>query len=78
MKKTILGLYLFMCGTYSFAQSTINVDVSKVAATVDPYAVGLCLSYPTDDDNYFPQRVQSHAQALSTMKVKTLRCLQAI
>ena len=73
MRKLIFGCYLFLYGSSSFAQININVDVSKVSSTVDPHAVGLCLSYPTDDDNYFPQRIQSHAQAFNTMKVKTLR-----
>lgn len=73
MKKLLPGIFLISASLLSNAQSIINVDVKKVSSTIDPYAVGLCLSYPTDDDKYYPEREQTHAQALQTMKAKTLR-----
>lgn len=73
MKKLLPGIFLISTSLLSSAQSAITIDVKEVSSTIDPYAVGMCLSYPTDDDKYYPERVQTHGQALQAMKAKTLR-----
>lgn len=62
---------LLLFNSPAFAQ--IVVDVNKLGPSLQSGPVGLCLSFVTDEDSRFPERVQSHAEAMKTMKVGTLR-----
>lgn len=63
--------FLLIFNTPVFAQ--VVVDVKKLGPRLQSGPVGLCLSYVTDEDSRFPERVQSHSEAMKTMKVGTLR-----
>ena len=73
MLKNISLLIICLVSFLSEAQTEIKIDVKKYSATLDPNALGICLSFPTDDDAYFPERTRSHAEALNELKVGTLR-----
>lgn len=55
------------------ASAQVVVDINHVGPSLHSGPVGLCLSYVTDEDSRYPERVQSHSQAMKTMKVGTLR-----
>ncbi|MEP4077300.1 hypothetical protein [Haloferula sp.] len=70
-RNTLIAVGLLVACNSLTAQ--ISIDVEQLGPRLNKGPVGLCLSFPTDEDSQYPERVQTHAQAFRTMQVGTLR-----
>ncbi|WP_349351597.1 hypothetical protein [Flagellimonas sp. MMG031] len=80
MKQNKYFLYLLVCllaivhTPKLLGQNVqVNVEVSNTLTNIAQNPVGLCLSYPHDDTDYFPNRVRSTTEAFNSIQGGTLR-----
>ncbi len=66
-------VFLMLVLVHQPAAAEIVIDAGRLGARLHDGPVGLCLSFPTDEDARYPERVRSHAEALGEMKAGTLR-----
>jgi alpha-L-arabinofuranosidase len=71
--KILVLFALLAIQTNVNSQVQVTVEPCTVLTDISQDPVGLCLSYPNDDANFFPDRNRSTAEAFNSLNVNTLR-----
>jgi uncharacterized protein YjdB/alpha-L-arabinofuranosidase len=73
IRKILVVFALIAIQTNVNSQVQVTVTPSSVLTDISQDPLGLCLSYPNDDDEFFPDRNRSTVEAFNSLNVKTLR-----
>jgi alpha-L-arabinofuranosidase len=55
------------------SQVQITIEPSNILTDISQDPVGLCLSFPNDDPDFYPDRTRTVTEAFNSLQVKTLR-----